>query len=323
MDRASERGENYALRFLWRISILFGIGYLHHLFYRGDILTVYALAGIFLIPFYKVPIRWSLILCILILLGVCRISLFYSMGGAPVFTNVNLDPGSEGVMKYYKILAEGSLWEVFKTNSVDGFLQKMEFQFGLFSRGYLTFGFFLLGLIAGKIGLFIKYDTYLKKIKYTLLGSVLLFLIAGGATAFFMSAFQDGFDFQSLRFMFGLNFYDLLNVAMTVIFICLFIMMWRKRWGFKLLSSFTDYGKMALTNYLFQTLTGTFILYGWGLGFIGKIRTSVIFLLGILLILVQMYLSKIWLKKFNYGPFEWFWRCLTHFKLYPLLKQKA
>ncbi|XLS27749.1 DUF418 domain-containing protein [Flavobacteriaceae bacterium M23B6Z8] len=323
MDRAAVRGENYGLRFLWRIVILFGIGYLHHLFYRGDILTIYAIVGIFLIPFYKVPVRWSLVLCILIFLGVCRISLFYITGGNPVFTEVNLDPGSENVAAYYETLSTGTLWEVFKTNSIDGLLQKMEFQFGVFSRGYLTFGFFLLGLISGKIGLFIRYDAYLKRIKYALLAAALLFLLAGGGTAFFMSAFQNGFDFQSLRFMFGLNFFDLVNIAMTVIFICLFILMWRKKWGFRLLSSFTDYGKMALTNYLFQTLVGTFILYGWGLGYIGKIRIALISLIALVFIAVQMYLSKLWLKRFNYGPFEWIWRCLTHFKIFPIVKKNT
>ena len=35
-----------------------------------------------------------------------------------------------------------------------------------------------------------------------------------------------------------------------------------------------------------------------------------------------MLLSKWWLSKFYYGPLEWLWRSLTHFKLYPLVRKK-
>ncbi len=54
MESAANRGQNFAGRFLWRVFLLFMIGYIHQIFYKGDILTIYALLAPFLIPFYKI-----------------------------------------------------------------------------------------------------------------------------------------------------------------------------------------------------------------------------------------------------------------------------
>lgn len=320
MSRAEEKSINYSTRFLWRLVILFAIGYLHHLFYRGDILVVYALTGIFMIPFYKLPLKWIWVFCILIFAGFFRLLIFFITKGEHLFYDIEFSPNSKKVLEYYDILKEGALTDVFKINSWDGLLQKMEFQFGLFSRGYLTFGFFLLGLIAGRTKLFLNYETYLKKIKRWAVYTVILFIVFGMVTGMLMKNQQGQLDNNSLSFNLGLNFYDLMNVTMTVFFICIFIVLWRKKWGYKLMVPFADYGKMALTNYLLQTLIGTFILYGWGLGYLGEIRIIYLAAIAVLLIFVQIYASILWLKKFNYGPFEWLWRCLTYFKIFPFMK---
>ena len=60
MASAAARGQDFSWRFLWRAVLLFGIGYVHQLFYRGDILTIYALLTPFLIPFHKLNNRWLL-----------------------------------------------------------------------------------------------------------------------------------------------------------------------------------------------------------------------------------------------------------------------
>ena len=75
MQRAERRapGTDFRPRFVWRLLILFAIGWLHGLVYSGDILTVYAALGIPLILFYRVRERWLLILAILLLVGVPRV----------------------------------------------------------------------------------------------------------------------------------------------------------------------------------------------------------------------------------------------------------
>ena len=79
---------------------------------------------------------------------------------------------------------------------------------------------------------------------------------------------------------------------------------------------------MALPNYVLQSVIGAAIFSAWGLGYLGKIPNRYTFLMGVLIIALQMYLSKLWLKKCHYGPLEWLWRSATHGKWYPLLKKE-
>ena len=70
---------------------------------------------------------------------------------------------------------------------------------------------------------------------------------------------------------------------------------------------------MPLTNYLLQTLMGTFIFYGWGLGFWGQVGPALNIVLAVVLYFaIQIPLSIWWLKHFRYGPMEYFWRLLTY-----------
>src|SRR4051812_15863178 len=69
MDGARRRGQPFALRFAWRLALLFAIGWLHSLIYRGDIIVVLATAGFLLIPFDRIrSTRLLLVLgCVLLL----------------------------------------------------------------------------------------------------------------------------------------------------------------------------------------------------------------------------------------------------------------
>ncbi len=77
-------------------------------------------------------------------------------------------------------------------------------------------------------------------------------------------------------------------------------------------------GRMALTNYLSQTLICTTLFYGHGLGWfmsvdrLGQIGVVV----GVWLL--QLIWSPIWLERFRFGPAEWLWRSLTYWKLQPM-----
>jgi uncharacterized protein len=77
-------------------------------------------------------------------------------------------------------------------------------------------------------------------------------------------------------------------------------------------------GRMALTNYLMQTLINILIFNGIGLGLAGKIGPSIYILWFVFLMILQIIFSKWWLSKYQFGPFEWLWRSLTYKKLQPM-----
>ena len=71
---------------------------------------------------------------------------------------------------------------------------------------------------------------------------------------------------------------------------------------------------MALTNYILQSIIGTYLFFGWGLGLIGQLRTMNLVLIALVMIAAQTYFSKYWLERYHYGPLEWLWRSATYLK---------
>jgi uncharacterized protein len=80
-------------------------------------------------------------------------------------------------------------------------------------------------------------------------------------------------------------------------------------------------GRMALTNYLIQSIFCMFIFYGIGLGLYGQVSRSVQLLIVLAIWIIQLAYSKPWLNHFYFGPFEWIWRSLTYLKWQPLMKK--
>lgn len=321
MDSAAKRGENFAGRFLWRVFLLFIIGYMHQIFYKGDILTIYALLAPFLIPFYKVKNKWILLVAGVFLISIPRFISYAILGtesafGFPSFMDFN----NELNVAYIETLKEGSIFDVFSTNAGQGMLQKMDFQIGFFARFYLTFGYFLIGLWLGKIGLFQKLKENISKVKKSLIWVIAFFIIALLSTGGLFAISPQPVDFKSWLHVVAINAYDWSNIGLTAIILCSFILIYRKKRGEKFLSFFAPYGRMALTNYVLQSIIGTSILFGWGLGYLGKIQTSYLFLMAIVLITIQALVSKVWLTHFKYGPLEWLWRSATLGKIQPFRK---
>jgi uncharacterized protein len=322
IDNAHKKGIDFRLRFLWRLLILFVIGYLHSLFYRGDILTVYAVLGIFLLPFYNIKNTWIIAFASLLFLGIGRYIVFLITQGGNLFMPGEFSPNSPEIIAYFDMIKNSSLLHVFNGNMIDGHLMKMDFQLGVFSRGYLTYGFFLLGLFIGRVGYFRNYFNEIRLTKYVLYWSIGLFFVSLIIAFASFAQIAENVTFDNWPAMIGLTAFDINNLAMTFIIVCLFVLGYNKVKGKRLLNAFIPYGRIALTNYFLQSVIGTFIFYGWGLNYLGELRNAYSFLLAILIIILQMIISKWWLSQFYYGPLEWIWRSITYFKVYPLKRKK-
>ena len=74
-------------------------------------------------------------------------------------------------------------------------------------------------------------------------------------------------------------------------------------------------GRMALTNYLAQSLLCTLIFTGAGLGLVGEVTRPQLYPIVLLIWVFQIASSHWWLKRFVYGPLEWLWRALTYGEL--------
>lgn len=84
------------------------------------------------------------------------------------------------------------------------------------------------------------------------------------------------------------------------------------RKGSSFLSLFAPVGRMALTNYLMQTVLAITLFYGIGIGLSGKVGLTISVLISIVIFCFQVIFSKLWLQKFRYGPMEYLWRKMTY-----------
>jgi uncharacterized protein len=71
-------------------------------------------------------------------------------------------------------------------------------------------------------------------------------------------------------------------------------------------------GRMALTNYLFQTVICTTIFYGHGFGLFGRVERPGQIAIVLAVLALQLLLSPVWLRFFRFGPAEWLWRAATY-----------
>ena len=81
-----------------------------------------------------------------------------------------------------------------------------------------------------------------------------------------------------------------------------------------------DVGRMALSNYLAQSVICTFIFYSYGLGLFGMVPRLGLVLIVFAVWALELWWSPKWLANHTFGPVEWLWRSLTYRKLQPFRK---
>lgn len=320
MDRANRRGQSFGGKFAWRLVLLFFIGVAHNLFFRGDILTVYALLGFLLIPFYRAP-SWVLLMTAAgIICGLPRyLVLWVKLHWISPMSAAERILFEAANTQYYQVAKSGGMLDIFALNIWEGWAGKMAFQFDIFGRGYLTFAMFLIGLWIGRKGFFEQFAQR-KKIIYRIF---LAGLLVAALLYPIHTALLDRFDGRSWRTILGLTVQDISNLALSSSIVALFLSLYNYSLSRKILDIFLPYGRMALSNYVGQTIVGTFIFFGWGLGLLGSIGATYAVLIGQGIFAIQVVFSKIWLKYFRYGPLEWLWRSGTYLKWQPLLKRSG
>ncbi|WP_175402518.1 DUF418 domain-containing protein [Xanthomonas graminis] len=82
-------------------------------------------------------------------------------------------------------------------------------------------------------------------------------------------------------------------------------------------------GRMALSNYLLQSLLCTTLFYGYGLGYFERLPRAWQIPFAFALFALQVALSQLWLRHFRFGPVEWLWRSATYLRWQPLRRRDA
>jgi len=98
------------------------------------------------------------------------------------------------------------------------------------------------------------------------------------------------------------------RLPITLGYIGLFLLIYKLNIFTRLLKSLAAVGKLALTNYVMQTVISVLLFYGVGFGLIGNFERYQLVLICLLVWLAQTFYSLQWLKYYRMGPLEWLWR---------------
>ncbi|MBN2548818.1 MAG: DUF418 domain-containing protein [Anaerolineales bacterium] len=324
MERVEGRGGRFVPLYLRRMAVLLGFGLLHgFLLWCGDILLPYAILGVLLLLFRKRSPRglltWTVVflaLSILIqggLLGLTEVGRAFSGPGAmEAMFEESRQQAIAATNQAIQVYTQGSLAEIFNQRIADE-LFMLPFNFFIAPN---IFAMFLLGLYFGKRQIFRDIPQYLPLFRRLLvIGLVvgvtgnLIYVIAGeGASP----------SNPSLNSLISWAGQAVGAPMLSLAYLSAIVLLTQREAWKRRLSPLGAVGRMALSNYILQTLICTTIFYNYGLGLYNRVGEAVGLLLTFAIFLAQIPLSRWWLKRFRFGPLEWLWRSLTYGSWQPM-----
>lgn len=325
--RCQQAGKNGLYIFYRRIFILILFGLPHLLLlWEGDILMLYGLIGLLLPLFRSVSDRNLLIIVICLILSPILIDLI------KVLTDNKINAGR--LLQGAAIAADdarGITPQNFGTWVLDhpAYSDLLSFnQSGILWRFQMlldnnripkVLGMFLLGLYAGRKMMYAKLDENAALLKKVCRWGYLIGLPLSIAHAWLE---LNGKRLPHAAGMLNTITYALSVVPLSLAYIATICLWFIKNPGNKFLNLFAAPGRMALSNYILQTILGIIIFYGIGFGLGAKTGAIYVILIALAVYFFEMIWSHLWLKYFIYGPLEWIWRMLTYGKYLPIKKNK-
>ena len=336
----------YFRRMMW--LLVFGVvdGYL--LLWRGDVLYTYALSGILLFAFRNMRARYMLLISF-----VCVVMMSYLMG-KPFFENKeramvykettvllqqrkkltaeqtktreafqsgvldNMLPFSPKGLETIKndhqkdsVLHHSGYPEIFEAHSKDVFEWQST---GMYTGFWEPVGAILLGMALFKLGFFhyrLKISTYRLWCFVGIPIGILLYVIDHKLR---VKTQVDLWKMYEWRFFSTLYIENPARLILAVGYAAAIMLLCRIKWLTGFLSLFANVGRMALTNYIMQTVLCSLYFYGFGLNHYGEYGAIGLLVIVVGIWIVQIAYCWIYFKFFETGPLEWLWKRLTYGK---------
>lgn len=288
-DNQQQKGKSFSFRFAWRMCLLFVFGLINVAFYDGDILMLYAVYGLLLIPISYLPSKavWFIIG----LLVIQPVELFCLLTG----TTIDHTTLFEIYNKTISLHENGTFLENAINNLRYGF--ELNLRFNVFS-GRLTqlLCLFILGMQLGRHRFFYNEGRNLHWwhiiLGLSALIIILLSLVDFGDMALWLTPLYNLFILLAIVSAVVSAWYAYGCVRSALRHLCFF-------------------GRMSLTNYLLQSIIGSFIFCGYGLACYRLVGITYAVLIGMTMVIVQYVFGRYWFKNHPRGPLEGLWRKLT------------
>ncbi|HUQ49415.1 MAG TPA: DUF418 domain-containing protein [Terriglobales bacterium] len=319
--KGERAGKSAIGTYVRRIVVLLIIGAIHaYLIWMGDILLIYSFTAFILLLFRKAKPKTLVLWAAILLLLPVGMSLAGAVAKMDPAKAKEIQADSDKHETQLKGLAESGL-RVYPSGSFAEVTAQRTREYNSMIPFMLFFGpgilaMFLMGLYAGRKGLLHDVKAHLPFLRKLMwLG----FAIGIPASVFTVWASHltnlMGPSFLGSGIMLAGAFG---NPALSYAYASALILLTQdSAWALRL-RPVAMAGRMALTNYLMMSLICITIFYSHGLGMYGKMGPRWFPLIVIAIYGVELVWSTWWLKRFHFGPMEWFWRTMTYGKAQPM-----
>jgi uncharacterized protein len=307
--------------YLRRCIALLVFGLLHTAFlWPGDILHTYAIAACIFMLVPEIPAKYSIAFGVVLSMVMPLMSIF-SGGVAMLQPELMAKQLGEVASELHVLSSKAAA--VYQHGSYhEVTLQRIaDFSELLGNELYvvmMALGFFFIGAGIMRSGVLLDTAKYRRIL-------IVYGLLCGTVGALLILFSQSIHTYEPLTGK-GLLYQGVMmlgNLPLALAYLCLIAIAMSYATIARLLKIFAPAGKMALSNYLLQSVVASTVFFGYGLGYWGQWGRSSLVLFVIVVYATQVVCSKLWLRYFNYGPMEWIWRAITYMQLPDMKKFSA
>ena len=309
MVRAQERGAPFTGLFVRRLAVLAMFGAAHVvLLWEGDILLLYAGVGVLLLAFRNASsttlLRWvvGLLAAVVVLMSLL-------LGASIVARHLDATAGRVAAADQ-AIVASTTEDGVGQAASYSAQIVPRVMTYAYSAEIYATriptvLAMFLLGLYVGRRDILRHVDDHERLLRGVRTWGLLIGLtISLAVTVTVMLA-------QPLTAVLALFYNQALDGPLQAMgYAAALLRALHSPVVARRLRPLAAYGRMALTNYLGQSLLAYLIFTAGGLA--GHLTLDRVELVALGIIGAQIALSVVWLRHFRFGPLEWVWRSMTY-----------
>lgn len=309
MENVAAKGINPTLFFSRRMFWLFILALINSAFFWGDILKDYAVIGMVILVFRKCSARTALIVSLALLIATPAVAALVSSFKSP--------GGMELLKPYFYLFESSNPLMVLWFGLYGTYLYEILSPNYLITVHVVMLSCFFFGMAAQKAGFFTHIQenkTYVKRIFWISLAVALTMI------ALFM--LTEKLKWGWTKYYNPFYFIILATMLFIASAICWLFISGKLKAFFR---SMQVIGKMTLSNYITQNMIALLLFSGIGLNLSlkNRIHFGYYLLFALVIYVAQVFISKWWLKKHQFGPIEWLWRQLSYAKRLPNRKQEA
>lgn len=315
MDNQADKGVDFRLRFLWRMALLFVLGYVNGLMYLGEFFVVYAVLGCIMVLLWRVPTKILLAIALLLFLQIPEWTALAKvvLGGAPNERSEMAKYMSSLYVECADLFTNGTFCDMIKFNLWKGQLAKCLWVIDVVRYLQLT-GLFIIGMLIGRAGIHRTEESMTRWSRKALPWALGVFAFFYGLSLLLPLFGLEGYALSQARMLLR----NYANLGQMIFYVSGLVLLYYKSKGWrKVLDKLAPVGRMSVTNYMMQSVFGVFIFYGFGLN-LAAATFAECAVAGVVICTVQILFSNWWMKRHYYGPVEWLWRTATWMKRVPL-----